>query len=188
VRDRARELLQGLRPTLVPVDGHMPAAVMLLLYERDGAEHVLFQVRSHRVEHHKGEVSFPGGARDEDDDTLLHTALRETHEEIGVPSHHVDVYGRLDDVVTRSNFVMSPYVGAITEPAPYPFRFARIEMERLLEVPLPYLLSGGASETMVLPNGMESRAYRFGDDLIFGATARVLSQFLDLMSGADGSR
>ncbi len=160
----------------------MPAAVMLLLYERDGAEHVLFQVRSHRVEHHKGEISLPGGARDDDDESLLHTALRETHEEIGVPPDHVEVYGRLDDVVTRSNFVMSPYVGAITEPSPYPFRFARVEMERLLEVPLPYLLSGDASEQMVMQNGMEMTAYRFGEDLIFGATARVLTQFLDLLS------
>jgi 8-oxo-dGTP pyrophosphatase MutT (NUDIX family) len=181
MRAQARELLSGLQPTLVTSDAHMPAAVMLLLYERDGAEHVLFQVRSHRVEHHKGEISLPGGARDEDDESLLHTALRETHEEIGVPPDHIEVYGRLDDVVTRSNFVMSPFVGAITEPAPYPFRFARVEVDRLLEVPVPYLLSGDGWETMTAPNGMQMRAYRYGEDLIFGATARVLGQFLELL-------
>ena len=80
MRDRTRELLQGVRPTLVTSEGHMPAAVMLLLYERDGAEHVLFQVRSHRVEHHKGEISLPGGARDDDDESdRKSTRLNSSH-------------------------------------------------------------------------------------------------------------
>ena len=61
-----------------------PAAALLLLYERDNGLHVLFQERSHQVEHHKGEISFPGGARDETDSSAAFTALRETEEEVGV--------------------------------------------------------------------------------------------------------
>ncbi len=71
-----------------PDGGHMPAAVLLLLYERDGQEHLLFQVRSQQVEHHKGEISLPGGGRDPEDESLLDTALRETDEEIGVAWPH----------------------------------------------------------------------------------------------------
>jgi 8-oxo-dGTP pyrophosphatase MutT (NUDIX family) len=191
VRDLVRQLVANHEPALVAAEGLVPAAVLMLLYERDGAEHLLFQVRSQHVEHHKGEISLPGGARDPGDDSLLTTALRETHEEIGVAPDHVEVFGRLDDVVTRTNFVMAPYVGAITAPAPYAFRFARREVDLLLEVPLPYLVSGEGWEWTVNPLGQEARAYRYEEHLIFGATARVVSQFLDMLLAArveDGQR
>lgn len=181
MRDLIRDIVGRYEPKLADPDGgHIPAAVLLLLYERDGQEHLLFQVRSQQVEHHKGEISLPGGGRDPEDESLLHTALRETEEEIGVQRAHIEVFGRLDDVVTRTNFAMSPYVGAITEPAPYPFEIASIEMELLLEVPVPYLLGGEGWEYMTTPIG-EMRSYRHGEHLIFGATARVITQFLDLI-------
>lgn len=181
MRDLIRDIVGRYEPKLADPDGgHVPAAVLLLLYERDGEEHLLFQVRSQQVEHHKGEISLPGGARDPEDDSLLMTALRETEEEIGVHRSHVEVLGRLDDVVTRTNFAMSPFVGAITEPAPYPFQIASIEMEMLLEVPIPYLQSGVGWEFMTTPIG-QMRAYRYDEHLIFGATARVITQFLDLI-------
>ena len=85
MRDTIRALISAYEPRLNASPGLIPAAVLLLLYERDGQEHLLFQVRSMEVEHHKGEISLPGGARDPRDDSLLTTALRETHEEIGVP-------------------------------------------------------------------------------------------------------
>ncbi len=182
MRELIREIVSGYQPVLAdPNGGHMPSAVLLLLYERDGLEHLLFQVRSQHVEHHKGEISLPGGGRDPEDESLLVTALRETEEEIGVARSHIEVFGRLDDVVTRTNFAMTPYVGAITEPSPYPFQIASIEMEMLLEVPVPYLLSGQGWEWTTNPLGQEMRAYRHDEHLIFGATARVLSQFLDML-------
>jgi len=66
------------------------------------------------VEHHKGQISFPGGARDPDDPDLLTTALRETEEEIGLRREHVEVWGQLDDIVTISDFLVSTYVGRVT--------------------------------------------------------------------------
>jgi 8-oxo-dGTP pyrophosphatase MutT (NUDIX family) len=181
MRDLIRSVVGSHEAVLADPDGgHMAAAVLLLLYERDGQEHLLFQVRSQHVEHHKGEISLPGGGRDPEDESLLITALRETEEEIGVHRSHIEVFGRLDDVVTRTNFAMSPYVGAITEPGPYPFEFASIEMEQLLEVPVPYLLSGEGIEYMTTPIG-QMRSYRHGEHLIFGATARVVTQFLELV-------
>lgn len=186
MRDRVRETLARYEPELLGGGGLMPAAVLLLLYERGGEEHLLFQVRTRHVEHHKGEISLPGGARDPGDDSLLATALRETHEEIGVAAGDVEVYGRLDDVPTRSRFVMSPFVGAITAPAPYPFAFAEIEVAELLQVPLARLLSGEALEWTQPPGRPPMPAFRHGEHLIFGATARVVDRFLQLVGGDGG--
>ena len=187
MRDRVREVIEGYEPQSIDDDALWPAAVMLLLYERDGEEHLLFQVRTQHVEHHKGEISLPGGARDPEDDSLLVTALRETEEEIGVDRGHVEVFGRLDDTPTRSNFVMSPFVGAINAPAPYPFAFAEIEVAELLEVPLGRLLSGEAMEWTEPRPGMRMPAFRHGEHLIFGATARVIHGFLGLIAPAVGA-
>jgi 8-oxo-dGTP pyrophosphatase MutT (NUDIX family) len=184
MRNATRELMRSYTPRLHAGADFVPAAVLLLLYERDGEEHLLFQVRSQHVEYHKGEISLPGGARDPEDDSLLATALRETHEEIGVPPDHIEVFGRLDDVTTRTRFVMSPFVGAITAPGIYPFRAANIEVDLLLEVPLAHLLSPESIEATVDSSGREARAFRFGEHLIFGATARVLDGFLGLVAPA----
>mgnify|MGYP003346840535 FL=1 len=182
MRDIARSLLANYEPRLNDAPGLMPAAVVLLLYERDGEEHLLFQVRSQHVEHHKGEISLPGGARDPEDASLLHTALRELHEEVGVHPDHVEVFGRLDDVATRTRFVMAPYVGAITVPGDYPFHMANIEMDELLQVPLSHLLSHAAIEETIDALGRSGRSFRFREHLIYGATARVLDSFLDLIA------
>lgn len=182
MRDITRSVLSSYTPRLHAGADLMPAAVMLLLYEREGEEHLLFQVRSQHVEHHKGEISLPGGARDPEDESLLATALRETHEEIGVVPHHIEVFGRLDDVTTRTGFVMSPFVGAITAPGVYPFRAASIEVDLLLEVPVAHLLSLESIEATVDASGRAGHAFRFGEHLIFGATARVLDGFLGLVA------
>ncbi|MXZ62066.1 MAG: CoA pyrophosphatase [Chloroflexi bacterium] len=187
MRESVREVIEGYEPQRMEGDALVPAAVMVLLYERDGEEHLLFQVRTHHVEHHKGEISLPGGAQDPEDATLLMTALRETEEEIGVAAGDIEIYGQLDDTPTRSNFVMSPFVGAITAPAPYPFAFAEIEVAELLEVPLNRLLSGEALEWTEPRPGTRMPAFRHGEHLIFGATARVIDRFVRLIGPALGA-
>ena len=185
MRDRVRQVFERYEPTRIEGDDFAPAAVMLLLYEHSGHEHLLFQVRTQHVEHHKGEISLPGGAKDPEDDSLLVTALRETEEEIGVAASDIEVFGRLDDVATRSNFVMSPFVGAITAPGRYPFSFAEIEVAELLEVPLDGLVSGAALEWTQPPaSGQLVPAFRHDEHLIFGATARVIARFVELLEGA----
>ena len=187
MRESVREAVEGYEAQRLEGDDLVPAAVMVLLYERDGEEHLLFQVRTHHVEHHKGEISLPGGTQDPEDDTLLVTALRETEEEIGVSTDHIEIYGRLDDTPTRSNFVMSPFVGAITAPGPYPFEFAEIEVAELLEVPLSRLLSGEALEWTEPRPGMRMPAFRHGEHLIFGATARVIDSLVRIIGPAVGA-
>ncbi len=86
------------------------AAVLVPLFEADGEAHLVFTKRSDTVDHHKGQVSFPGGGRDTTDASLLGTALRETEEEVGLKASDVKVLGALDDTVTMSNYVVSPFV------------------------------------------------------------------------------
>jgi 8-oxo-dGTP pyrophosphatase MutT (NUDIX family) len=186
VRQQVREIVESYEPTRLELDELVPAAVLLLLYKLDGEEHLLFQVRTHLVEHHKGEISLPGGAHDVADASLEITCLRETEEEIGVDRNHIEIFGCLDDFSTRANFVMTPFVGAITEAGPYPFQLAEIEVAELLEVPLDWLRSGDALEDWTpRPGGSVMPAYRYEEHLIFGATARVIEHFLQLIADLD---
>jgi len=157
-----------------------PASVLLLLYPKEGEHHILFTKRTDRVEHHKGEISFPGGVRDDGDDTPLATALRETQEEMGIWPQDVEVLGPLDPVRTKFGFLVSPFVGCI--PYPYPFVPSREEIDQVLEVPLSTLLATEECSLEVDFSGNTYLAptYRYGEHVIFGATARVVKQFLDL--------
>ena len=159
-----------------------PAAVLLLLYLKDGEYCVLLNKRTDRVEHHKGEISFPGGVRDESDDTLLETALRETQEEMGIAPRHVELLGELDDTPTSTSFLINAFVGAI--PYPYEFSPSDVEVAEVLEIPLRALLDPANSRDEVrVVDGLlaSSPVYSYGGHLIFGATARILERLLELL-------
>ena len=111
-----------------------PAAVLLVLYPKDGQYCILLHKRSERVEYHKGEISFPGGAKDQEDRDSLDTALRETEEEMGIRREDVTIIGELDEVATRSGFGVRVYVGTIDYP--YPFKPSNLEVAEILEVPI----------------------------------------------------
>ena len=183
--EHIRLRLDAYAPDYIEGEDNLPrAAVLLPLYETAGELHVLFTKRSELVEHHKGQISFPGGAYDPTDPDLAFTAVRETWEEIGVAVDHVKVIGQLDEMITISNFLVRPFVGHITELGPYPFVHSEVEVAEILEVPLDYL----RDEANVLAElrtyqGREVMAYsyRWQDHLIWGATARILKQFLDLL-------
>jgi 8-oxo-dGTP pyrophosphatase MutT (NUDIX family) len=157
---------------------------LLPLYQRDDIIHVLFTRRSELVEHHKGQISFPGGAFDAPDATLDRTALRETWEEIGVAAEHVELIGQLDEMITVSNFLVRPFVGRITEVGPYPFVHSEVEVAEILEVPLAHLQDdANVFSEPRLYQGREIVAYSYvwEGHIIWGATARILKQFLDLL-------
>jgi 8-oxo-dGTP pyrophosphatase MutT (NUDIX family) len=180
VRDRIRSACGAYRPVELPLEDRVPAGVLVLMQRREGAEHLLFQVRTHRVRHHKGEISFPGGRRDTGDPSLLHTALRETHEELGVHPDAIEVLGQLDDTATHtSNYLVRPYVGAIADGVNV-FAAAPREVRELLPVPLEHLISAEAFEWYAVEReGIPEAtpAYRYGEHIIWGATARVLGSF-----------
>lgn len=159
-----------------------PAAVLLLLYPKDGEYCILLNKRSDQVEYHKGEISFPGGARDPEDRDSLETALRETEEEMGIRRDDVTILGELDEVATSSRFRMQVYVGTIRYP--YPFKPSAVEIAEVLEVPITALKepSNLRVETR-WEEGELVNAYSFAYNghLIYGATARILQQFLGLL-------
>lgn len=159
-----------------------PAAVLLCLYPKDGEYCVLLNKRSEQVEHHKGEISFPGGARDPEDRDFLDTALRETDEEMGINRHDVTILGELDDIITRSNFEVKVFVATI--PYPYPFKPSDIEIAEVLEVPLSVLRDPSyvRQETHWADgHPVTAKSYSYKQHIIFGATAKILEQFLELL-------
>ena len=161
-----------------------PAGVLLLLYPKDGHCRVLLNKRSELVEEHKGEIALPGGRRDSEDRHMLDTALRETHEEMGVDPAHVEVLGALDDVVTLSDYVISTFVGTI--PAPYPFS-PNEEVAEVIEAPVDWLLNPNSCRDDVWLDGsrpVRRPAFGYAGHLIYGATGQILCQFLDAMSTA----
>ena len=199
-RERLRALLDAYAPRLsgweapgagpgatVLGDGRFhPAAVLLLLDARAGEERMIYQRRTAHVEHHKGQISLPGGRRDEGDASLMATALRETHEEIGVPPDAVDVLGRLDDITTGTGYAVSPFVGVLALDWQGRFRPQPSEVEQLLEVPLEHLRSprGRVRATVVVRDRPRSEeAFLFQRTLIWGATGRILHNFFDVLGG-----
>jgi len=161
------------------------AAVLVPLFKKGDGCHLLFTKRSDQVKHHKGEISFPGGVVDEEDLELISTALREADEEIGLRKSDVQILGILDDIVTVTEFIVTPIVGLF--PYPYPFKVSEVEIAELIEVPLSSLLREKSfSEKEMIRGGQKEivYAYQYEKHIIWGATARILKQFLDLIPSA----
>ncbi len=160
-----------------------PSAVLIPIFEKNGEDHILFTKRTETVEHHKGQISFPGGKRDIEDENLLQTALRESLEEVGIRPEDVDVLGDLDDEKTYvSNYIISPYVGVI--PYPYTFKTSPDEVGELLEIPISVLTDKSNFREEIQTSGEKRyRAYYFnyGDEVIWGATSRILKRFFNLI-------
>lgn len=181
----------SLRPTRhMKDDGLNRSAVLVPILYKDGLYHILFTKRSHQVAYHKGQISFPGGRSHESDKDLLETAIRETSEEIGLQEQDIEILGELDDHITvSSRFVISPYVGFI--PYPYNFKVSRDEIDELFFVPVPALLqlTDVIQEHQDI-NGQFFRTYTYDYDgrVIWGATAGILHQLLDIWKAVSGAQ
>jgi 8-oxo-dGTP pyrophosphatase MutT (NUDIX family) len=162
------------------------AAVLVPITDR-GEPHVLFTKKTATVPHHKGQFSFPGGVVEQRDGSRVETALREAWEEIRLPASAVEVLGLLDDTETRATpFVITPVVGIVTEAVE--FRPDGREIERVLEVPLSVLRDPAVfrSETW-LRDGAPHQVLFYqvsAEDVVWGATARIVQQFLELIEAA----
>jgi len=169
------------RETVVPPEGRRRAAVLLPLFVRDGALRVLLTRRTDTVEHHRGQISFPGGVEEEDDDTPWATAVRETEEELGIAPGDVRLLGPLTPLVTVTDFFVEPFVGAI--PYPHVLRPAAAEIAEVIDVPVAALLDPKTLERRLLPGRDEPTLfYHHGPHVIWGATARMLKELLDALS------
>jgi 8-oxo-dGTP pyrophosphatase MutT (NUDIX family) len=158
-----------------------PAAVLLPLLLKDDELHILFTKRTQTVKAHKGQVSFPGGVRDPDDESLLTTALREAQEEIGLGPEDVEILGPLDPITTvTTGFLVYTFVGLI--PYPYPFQLNGREVAEIIVVPFDFLADDAHwSWRSYLAHDQPFQAYfvTYGNYRIWGATARILKIFFE---------
>ncbi len=187
-RDEIKRILAGHEKKIILFadEPARPSAVLIPLYEKDGEYHVLLTKRTEDLEYHKGQICFPGGSPHDGDGGLRETALREAREEVGIRPEDVEVLGELDSTGTlTSNFLITPFVGVI--PYPYEFKVNRHEIDELVEVPLSALVGEGNywEETRSF-DGVTGKAsfFRYQDKVIWGATARILKQLVDLVGRA----
>jgi len=180
--EEIRDILNKRNRRVIENRSFARAAVLVPLFKKEEDYHVLFTKRTDQVKYHKGEISFPGGTFDEEDLELQRTALREAFEEIGLKESDVQMLGVLDDIVTITEFIVTPFVGFF--PYPYPFKVSPIEIAELIEVPLSSLLDEKCFGEREIIQGDRQRivyTYQHGNHTIWGATALILKQFLDLI-------
>ena len=186
MKERLRRVLSQRQKQRIINANLIWAAVLLPIYYNQGQYYLLFTKRTQEMKDHRGQISFPGGAYQEDDGTLVNTALRECAEEIGLKAGDVEVLGELDDFVTQvSSYIISPFVAII--PWPYQFKVNRGEIEEIIEVPISALLAMGRLrlETRIIyGEEVTSFFYHYQGRVIWGATARILNQFLDIFARA----
>jgi 8-oxo-dGTP pyrophosphatase MutT (NUDIX family) len=153
--------------------------VLVPLYlDAAGALHAVFTERRADMRRHAGEISFPGGRRDDEDADLCATALRETQEEIGLPPDAVELLGALQPTPTfATSYAIYPFVGLI-EPG-FAWVVAEAEVGQVLELPLQAVRRGYARRRLVR-RGIPFRTptYEVDGHLIWGATGRILQDLL----------
>ncbi len=184
MKQRLKEALSRRQKSHIVDDTRAPSAVLVPIFYKQGEYYILLTKRTEKVEYHKGQISFPGGAYEEQDGTLVNTALRECAEEIGVATEAVELLGELDDAFTiTSGFIISPFVAAI--PWPYPLRADPTETKEILEIPISALLDKDClrpTTQVVLGREITTDAYCHQGNVIWGATARILKQFLEIIA------
>lgn len=181
--------LEQIRNSLLPepLDGHFvqeegsedlpltPAAVLFPIVLREGGETVLLTQRTVHLRDHAGQISFPGGRVEAEDLSPIHTALRETEEEIGLAREHIEILGFLPEYRTGTGFRVTPVVALVRPPfalAPDPFEVAEV-----FEVPLAFLLDPDNHKQHSLHHRGALRhffAMPYGDYFIWGATAGMI--------------
>lgn len=165
----------------MPWEQWRPASVLIPLVERDGEVFVWLIRRTETMTAHRGQVAFPGGKRDPEDRSSMVTAVRETHEELGFPPDHLEVLGRLDDIPTVTNFLITPWVAWLREdltPVPCEAEIARafaVPLRQFVwEKPKPQIFKG-TGLTRIVPS------WHVDGEIIWGATAKIMNGFASIV-------
>lgn len=155
------------------------AGVLVPIVEKNGEPHFLLTKRTHDVEHHKGQISFPGGAVDAGDRDIVATALRETEEEIGLAANLIDIVGLFNDLTIPTGFVVTPVVGYVSSvPA---LKLNAVEVESVFEAPFSFFREPANRKIVKMTRGGETRDVYFftlGKYEIWGATAFIIDSLL----------
>ncbi len=182
MEQRLRRALSLRQKRHIVAASRVSAAVLLPIYYKQGQYYILFTKRTETVKDHKGQISFPGGACEKCDSSMFDTALRECTEEIDLAAGAVELLGELDDFTTvDSGYVISPFVAVIQWP--YQFKVDPKEVEKIIEVPISALLDKDCwhQETATMDGkAVTESSYHYRGNIIWGATARILKQFLGI--------
>jgi 8-oxo-dGTP pyrophosphatase MutT (NUDIX family) len=171
--------LRSIRPHKIAEKGLKPSAVLVPLISRAGGWCVLFTQRSHQVENHKGEISFPGGMI-EPGETPLGAALRETREEVGIPEDKIHLLGELDEIPTISGFSIYPFVARIDWPVQ--LRPNPVEIETVFILPLGDFVEEGRLKTEHWKRDGQDYPvyfYQFKECMVWGATAKITKNLIE---------
>lgn len=181
-----KDVLDGRTPAQIEnrESRYRHSAVLIPLLRDRGEYKVLLTKRTHRVDDHKGQISFPGGRVADEDRSYQETALRETWEEVGIRPEDITLLGRMDDALTlSSNYLIHPFVGYV--PYPYPYQLNPLEVKRLMYVPFKVFLPDSALAMVerVEYGGRtyESQTYRYDGEVIWGATARMMKDLIQIL-------
>ena len=179
---RLRELVAQRPAIAIDAPEYRRACVLVPLVRGDGGWSILFSRRSASLAAHSGQIAFPGGAVEEGE-SLAGAAVREAQEEVGIAPEHVELIGRLDDLVTNvSGFLVAPFIGVIHERIDYVLQES--EVAEVFEVPIDALLTPSQPEVRYVSYRERSYPayfYRYGEYEIWGLTGRMLKTFLDLV-------
>tara|TARA_Y100001960_G_C14634877_1_gene807722 strand:+ start:159 stop:779 length:621 start_codon:yes stop_codon:yes gene_type:complete len=162
-----------------------PAAVLVPIINRNGCPSVLFTQRTSHLKTHAGQVSFPGGRLEPGDEGPIDAALRESEEEIGLESDHVDLIGLLDTYQTGTNYIVTPIVGIVS--SNFEPRLDTFEVAELFEVPLDQVLDRENFLRESRDVGEFTRvfyAFYYEQWRIWGATAGIMFDLVERMDRA----
>ena len=181
-----RRAVADLPPGLLPKPPWRPAAVLVPIVARPEGTTVIFTRRNAGLQDHAGQVSFPGGGREQADSSAVETALRETEEETGLERQYVEVVGYLDGYLTVSGYAVTPVVGLV-EPR-FELRPDPQEVAEIFEVPLSFLADPAnrqVRERVFAGRNVGYFVFEYQEHLIWGATAGMLVNFLDRLAAGN---
>ncbi|MFH1639440.1 MAG: CoA pyrophosphatase [Chloroflexota bacterium] len=184
MEDQLRNALSSKPEQLQATNDERLAAVLIPMFCKEGQYHILFTKRTMNMQRHRGEISFPGGAYEDQDGSLLNTALRETAEEIGLAPADINVLGALDTTPTvASGYLIYPFLGVI--PWPHTLRLERWEIDEVFDVPIPVLMDKNCFREEIRERDGRSISvfyYDYQGRTIWGATAKILHNFLNIFN------
>lgn len=185
IRERLKSKLISLEEKIeIPAHVEVVSAVIVALgsYADSDRLDLVMTKRTQKVLTHKGQISFPGGVKEDADESILKTALRESQEELGISPEHIEVLGRLPAVTTHTtNLLIFPFVGLVK--LPYEFKISEDEVERVLYLPLDRVLKEGlpARQVNVGAFKIPSIGIEHDGELIWGASARMIEELRRLL-------
>jgi 8-oxo-dGTP pyrophosphatase MutT (NUDIX family) len=179
MKDRIRSFLSTLKPRTLTGGYTREAAVLMPVFEWDHEYHFLLTRRTEEVQTHKGQISFPGGMR-EDNEDIVKTALRETYEEVGIEENKIEILGRYHDYISITDFRVTPFAGFIR--GPFTTRPQIREVAEILQVPVRIFMDPSRlrieNSNDMYPE-REVYYYSYGTHEIWGLTALIIKNFIE---------